>query len=265
MSSSLLVAPCLWLAFQREHRRRASEARRRCRAATGWRSAREWLLTLPLMLVGASGHTFANPEHPASWLRARFIHTTMLLCIGVFVGAGAVVPAALPPDSARTIAGPEPGIGRSCRWPSSSPPGRWRSCAPSTARSSSGRRCSHAVVAVISVGVTVGALYLLLREFRRSGARRARQLREIAGSARRSARASGASSKPRSAEDAIYKRSDLSLRALSEALKENPHYVSQVISQELNTSFYELVNRYRVEHAKRLLRESPTRPCSPSR
>ena len=33
--------------------------------------------------------------------------------------------------------------------------------------------------------------------------------------------------------------------------------MSQVISQELNTSFYELVNRYRIEHAKRLLRESP--------
>jgi AraC-like DNA-binding protein len=59
------------------------------------------------------------------------------------------------------------------------------------------------------------------------------------------------------AEQGVYKRSDLSLGTLSEMLNESPHYVSQVISQELTSNFYDLVNRYRVEHAKRLLRESP--------
>jgi len=58
-------------------------------------------------------------------------------------------------------------------------------------------------------------------------------------------------------EQGVYKKSDLSLGTLAELLHERPHYVSQVISQEFSSSFYDLVNRYRIEHAKRLLRESP--------
>ena len=54
-------------------------------------------------------------------------------------------------------------------------------------------------------------------------------------------------------EQGVYKRSDLSLRTLAELLHERPHYVSQIISQEFSSSFYDLVNRYRIEHAKRLL------------
>lgn len=55
----------------------------------------------------------------------------------------------------------------------------------------------------------------------------------------------------------VYRDSLLSLRSLSGALKENVHYVSQVINQDLNLSFYDLVNRHRVEEAKRLLVEAP--------
>ena len=44
---------------------------------------------------------------------------------------------------------------------------------------------------------------------------------------------------------------------MREALNENPHYVSQVISQDLRTSFYELVNRHRIAEAKRLLHADP--------
>jgi AraC-like DNA-binding protein len=40
-------------------------------------------------------------------------------------------------------------------------------------------------------------------------------------------------------------------------LNERPHYVSQVISQEFASNFYDLVNRHRIEHAKRLLRADP--------
>ena len=92
------------------------------------------------------------------------------------------------------------------------------------------------VVAIVSVGVTVAALYLLLREF---------SAREGSGDSY-SKSPLGARSRPDppqarspAARDSIYERSGLSLRALSETLKENPHYVSQVISQDLDTSFYE--------------------------
>ena len=57
--------------------------------------------------------------------------------------------------------------------------------------------------------------------------------------------------------DAPHRNSRLTLRSLCAQLRENPHYVSQVISQDLNTSFYELLNTHRVGEAKRLLRESP--------
>jgi AraC-like DNA-binding protein len=49
----------------------------------------------------------------------------------------------------------------------------------------------------------------------------------------------------------------LSLRALSATLNESPHYVSQVISQDLETSFHELLNSHRIREAQRLLREAP--------
>lgn len=51
----------------------------------------------------------------------------------------------------------------------------------------------------------------------------------------------------------------LSLRTLSSHIKESPHYVSQVLSQELETNFYQFINRHRIEHAKRELLDNPQR------
>jgi AraC-like DNA-binding protein len=53
--------------------------------------------------------------------------------------------------------------------------------------------------------------------------------------------------------------STLTLRSLCTRLRENPHYVSQVINQDLATSFYDLVNRQRVQEAMAELRRSPGR------
>ena len=54
-------------------------------------------------------------------------------------------------------------------------------------------------------------------------------------------------------DEQLYRNSALNLRTLSSHIKENEHYVSQVLNQELGTTFYELVNSLRIEHAKRLL------------
>ena len=111
-------------------------------------------------------------------------------------------------------------------------------------------------MALVSVGVTIGALYLLLREF-------ATAEKETAASYSKTLLPTPLRMRIRGkleailARDAIYKRSDLNLRALGETLNESPHYVSQVISQDLNTSFYELVNAHRIREAQRLLREAP--------
>ncbi len=57
--------------------------------------------------------------------------------------------------------------------------------------------------------------------------------------------------------DALYCDSLLSLPSLSRAIKENAHYVSQVINEDLGCSFYEFVSRHRIEQAKKLLVDAP--------
>jgi AraC-like DNA-binding protein len=49
----------------------------------------------------------------------------------------------------------------------------------------------------------------------------------------------------------------LTLRALAQHLRENPHYLSQVINQDFGVSFYDLINRERVESAKAALAAFP--------
>lgn len=55
----------------------------------------------------------------------------------------------------------------------------------------------------------------------------------------------------------LHRNNELTLRRLCEQIRENPHYVSQVINQDLGTSFYDLINRYRIEDAKNALVSSP--------
>jgi AraC-like DNA-binding protein len=46
-----------------------------------------------------------------------------------------------------------------------------------------------------------------------------------------------------------------SLSGLSKQINESPHHVSQVINEKLNKSFFEMLALYRVDHAKKLIRE----------
>jgi AraC-like DNA-binding protein len=52
----------------------------------------------------------------------------------------------------------------------------------------------------------------------------------------------------------------ITLRGLCLHIRENPHYVSQVINQDLGTSFYDLINRQRIESAKAALEAFPEKP-----
>ncbi len=58
----------------------------------------------------------------------------------------------------------------------------------------------------------------------------------------------------------LHRDSRLTLRSLCERLRENPHYVSQVINQDLETNFYDLVNGQRIRDAKAELLRTPERP-----
>jgi AraC-like DNA-binding protein len=258
MSGSLLLAPCLWLAFQESiggERPRLRDLPRAHYLAI----AAGFLCALPLMSSAHLGTTFGDPLRPTSWLHSRFIHTTMLMCIGIFV---VQVPWYLVRCRRILLTRLAGQRGHWTELPLAIVLTTWALAIVRTLDVAFIKwpPMFSLLVAVVSVSVTVGALYLLLRKFANGekaapdqepaaytksplgDAQRARIRRKLEASF---------------GEQSIYKRSDLTLRALSEALNESPHYVSQVISQDLNTSFYELVNGYRVDEAKRLLRESP--------
>jgi AraC-like DNA-binding protein len=55
----------------------------------------------------------------------------------------------------------------------------------------------------------------------------------------------------------VYRDNRLTLRGLSQHIRENPHYLSQVINQDFGMSFYDLINRQRIESAKSALTSSP--------
>lgn len=54
-------------------------------------------------------------------------------------------------------------------------------------------------------------------------------------------------------EDALYKKSDLSIDELSSKLGVHSNYLSQVINQREKKNFYDFVNTYRIEEFKRLI------------
>jgi AraC-like DNA-binding protein len=51
-------------------------------------------------------------------------------------------------------------------------------------------------------------------------------------------------------QDNMYKNAELSLRILASHIGEQPNYLSQTLSQKIGESFFDFVNRYRVEEAK---------------
>ena len=55
-------------------------------------------------------------------------------------------------------------------------------------------------------------------------------------------------------QDKLYLEEELSLKRLSEALEESENHLSETLSQQLNTNFFNFVNSYRIQHAKQLLK-----------
>jgi len=254
MSGGLLLAPCLWLAVQEGVTGQAPRLRELPRAHVMAIVAGA-LFTLPLMSSAHAGTGWANPSAPASWLYSKSIHTTMLLCIGIFV---AQVPWYLRSCRALLLENLDGRPRHWAAWPLAIVFTTWVLAIVRTVDCAFIKwpASFSLVVALISVSVTVAALYLLLREFAppakptSAGYARSRLGEGVRRRIRRKLEAA-------LADPGIYRRSDLSLAVLAELLHERPHYVSQVISQELASNFYDLVNRQRIEHAKRRLREDP--------
>ena len=59
-------------------------------------------------------------------------------------------------------------------------------------------------------------------------------------------------------DEKLYREAELTLQDLSESLHSSPHQVLQAINDGLKKNFYEVINGYRVEEAKRLLLDPRT-------
>jgi len=57
-------------------------------------------------------------------------------------------------------------------------------------------------------------------------------------------------------ETGIYKDANISLKVLASKLNLSHHHLSQIINQNTGGSYYDLINSYRINEAKRLLRET---------
>lgn len=265
MICSLLIAPALWLALLQATGARPSLAnismRQRLLVASGA------LLTLPLLATSHGGTTFDDAGRVGATFLEPLIHETMVGCLALFA---IQVPIYL--LRCRTLLANEV-------------PQRWLQIPLAIVFTtwilgmvrtvlgvwSAGNDELLTLIALIDVGATVGCAYLILRTLAGSavpaetaaatsgaGAEASVPTRyaksHLDASARQRIR-----SKIEAAfrVDALHRRSDLNLASLSRALNEREHYVSQVINQDLGTTFYELVNRHRIEQARQLLRHSP--------
>lgn len=287
LGSSLLIAPCLWLAV----REIAEGTRPRLRdLGRGHLLAilAGVLLTVPLMEDAHLGTTYANPLAPTSWLQARFIHTTMLGCIAIFAVQAPVFLwrcRALLLERAQAR-------GDSIRWlqlPLLIVATTWALGLLRTLQCATHAPKELALLAALTeAGITVGAVFLLARQMPwEAPAPAAVEVPSVkavelpapppapavaqpaamvaAGKYARSSLDGATRHRIRKKIEAAFVEQELhrdcllNLRSLSRAINEKAHYVSQVVNQDLDTTFYELVSRHRVELARRLLRETAER------
>lgn len=281
LGGSLLIAPCLWLVIRETVegvRPRLADLGRGHAAAV----LAGFVLLVPLIAGAHLGTAYRNPLSPASPAQARLIQATMLGCIAIFA---VQVPYCLWRCHRLLL-----GHASAPRWlniPLLVVFTAWLlgllrtlQCIAHTPQA------MEVFVALVDVGVMVGATWLLVKRAPAPGWTGAPVDAATAPSATEAIPVTAGPAEPAAAVAAKYARSPLdaalrdrirrkletalageevyrdsllSLRSLSAHLHEKAHYVSQVINQDLGTTFYELVNRHRIERAGRLLVEQPDR------
>jgi AraC-like DNA-binding protein len=252
MGLSLLIAPCLWLVI-----RESVEGVRPRLADLGrwqWAAVASGVVGLiPLWSAAHLGTDYPNPARPVSWLYSKIIHTGMLLCIGIFA---VQVPWYL--ARSRRILLREACAPKWLQWLLIVVLTAWMLGLLRTIRCiSHAPRELDLLFATVDVSVTVAALYLIVSRGANAADEKpalaattkyARSSLDGATVARIKRKIEGALARPEICGDSL-----LNLRSLSRTIGEKAHYVSQVINQELNVNFYELVSRHRIERAKQLL------------
>ncbi len=282
MASSFLVAPALWL-FAREIAEERAPSLRSLRGLHLVAIVTGMLLTLPLFLTAHAGTEYTDPNNVASPLHSLFIHTTMLAAVVLFLFqvpyylTGCARLLARHVDLSKAMfSDVEPNTIGALRLMVFIVCTNWlvgllRALHCLTLGPDTGLGI---VFCLLEVGVTAWVVFALMRRTTVFSIED-RELAQELFVADAAANEAVAIKYARSALDAptrtrirrklaeamttgsLHRDSGVSLRGLCEALNENPHYVSQVINQDLSTNFYDLIKKHRVDDAMTALVAAP--------
>lgn len=279
MALSFFVAPCLWL-FAREITEDDVPAIRTLPARHSVIVAAGVALTLPLILTAHSGPDFADPTHTPSAAYSLFIHTTMLACVILFlcqapfyVRASIRILARHTDHAKALFSNLEDRSLNALRLLIFAVIAKWfvgllRALHCVTLGQDTGWGLFFAA---LEVSVTVGALIFVIRQSTVFSVDDRKLVRDLFDQPAEQAGEKYARSSldetirlriQRKLHQAMageqrFRDSRLTLRGLCQDLKENPHYVSQVINQTLQSNFYDFVNGQRIDNAKRALKLEP--------
>jgi AraC-like DNA-binding protein len=273
--TSFLVAPALWM-FAREIAEDRTPSLRSLRGPHLAVILAGALLTLPLLLRTHLGTDYADPNDAATPLHRLFIHSTMLagiflfLCqvpyyltaclrlLGKHVALSKAMFSVVEPSSVKTL---RLLIFIVCtNWLV----GLLRALHCLTLGADTGLGI---VFCVLEVSVTAAVVFALMRRtttFSIEDRALAQELNVETKYARSALDLPARSRIRRKLIEAmtagrLHRDCQVTLRGLCEALKENPHYVSQVINQDLETNFYDLIKKHRVEDAMTALVAEPNK------
>jgi AraC-like DNA-binding protein len=282
MGLSFLVAPCLWL-FAREITEDKVPAIRSLPTRHLVILAAGIALTLPLIQSAHTGPDLANPAHVPSAMHSLFIHATMLACVILFL---CQVPYYLREcvhilsrhaDQAKALFSDiEDKSLNALRVLVFAVVAKWLvGLLRAVHCLTLGRDTGWGLFfAGLEVSVTLWALFFVMRQSTEFSVDERKLVEDLfdkaagppEGSAAKYARSALDQSArmriQRKLRDAmtglrLFRDSRLTLRGLCQQIKENPHYVSQVINQDLDSNFYDLVNGHRIDSAKQALVTAP--------
>jgi len=278
MLLSLLIAPCLWLCTL-EITRQQTPSPFALPQLHKWLLIAAGLCLLPLLLSAHGGTGFGNPGKPVSAYQAIFIHGTMLICIAIFtlqVPMLVVRIRLLLQEYEQGIAANFSNLHEyslhALNWLLLILLVKWLMAILRTLH------CMY-IGPLGGMGInlfmTIEIVFTLRALFALSRLKPATGLQSDSAATPETITPVAAEKYANSSLDEaarqrirkklqevmetrqIYKQASLSLRQLSEELRESSHYLSQVINQDLHTSFYEWVNQYRIEAAKQMLLQHP--------
>jgi AraC-like DNA-binding protein len=282
MGLSFFVAPCLWL-FAREVTENDAPDIRSLPARHFIVVAAGLALTLPLMQTAHPGPDFADMTHTPSAAHSLFIHTTMLACVILFLCQAPYylrecirILTKHTNQTKALFSNLEDKSLNALRVLIFAVLAKWlvgllRALFCLTL----GKDTDWGLLfASLEVSVTVGALIFVMRQstvFSVDDRKLVQDLFEEPADPSEAPSAKYARSSldqstririQRKLQDTMtglqrFRDSRLTLHGLCRDIKENPHYVSQVINQDLRSNFYDFVNGHRVDSAKRALAGEP--------